>query len=141
MAQHPGATSQDAAGDMRWVHGLQRKLGVQPTGRQTWEQGFEPMGDIYRCASAEFFGTIVIVLTSGFAIISAGEALHATTDVYPYDTAAANLPPGNTLAELGPQGLLSVAVAVSSAIMVLLYQKKMLTFILHSSSFEKKNFS
>ena len=46
MAQQQlGADGGDGA-DMRWVHGLQRKLGTQPTGRQTWEQGFEPMGDI-----------------------------------------------------------------------------------------------
>lgn len=100
---------------------MQRKLGVQPSGRQTFETGDEPVGEIYRCASAELFGTVVIVLTTGFAITAAGEAIHATIDVYPYDTAAANLPPGNTLAELGPQGVLSVAVAVSSVVMMLLY--------------------
>lgn len=106
---------------MRWVHGLQRKLGVQPTGRQTFETGFEPVGEIYRSASAELFGTVVIVLATGFAIMAAGEAIHATTDIYPYDTAAANVPPGNTLAELGPQGVLSVAIAVSSTVMLLLF--------------------
>jgi hypothetical protein len=107
--------------DLRWLHGLQRKLGVQPSGRQTFEAGFEPVGEIYRCASAELFGTVVLVITTGFAITAAGEAIHATTDVYPFDTAAANIPPGNTLAELGPQGVLSVAVAVSAVVMLLLF--------------------
>jgi len=59
--------------DLRWLHGLQRKLGVQPSGRQTFEAGFEPVGEIYRCASAELFGTVVLVITTGFAITAAGE--------------------------------------------------------------------
>lgn len=83
--------------------------------------GFEPMSEIYRSGSAEFFGAAVLVFTSGFAVLGAGEAAHAQVGVYPDAVAGQRNPPGNALAELGPHGVLCVAVAVASIVAVLLF--------------------
>jgi len=104
-----------------WIPGLQSKLGFAPAARQTQSFGFEPMSEIYRSGSAELFGTAIIVFVSGFAVLSAGDAVHASTGAYPALTAGLNSPPGNALAELGPHGVMFVAVAVSSIATVLLF--------------------
>lgn len=51
------AAADEGAATPQWASTLQRKLGVAPTPRQTHQFGFEPMGEIYRQSSAEFFGS------------------------------------------------------------------------------------
>ena len=119
--QQAAAAAQHDPSDPRYLHRLQRTLNVLPTGRQTFETGHEPMADVYRAASAELFGTTVIVVGGGFSIMAVGEAMHAHAGAYPYDIARTNEPAGNALAELGPAGVLAVAVAVSSIITMLVF--------------------
>jgi len=119
--------AEEGAVTPQWAASLQRKLGVAPTPRQTHQFGFEPMGEIYRQSSAEFFGTFVLVFASSMAVLSAGGAIHAQggsvsgvrARQYPDEIARQRDPPGNHLGELGPSGVIYVAAAVGAAVIAL----------------------
>lgn len=126
----------------QWVGDLQRKLGVEPTAAQTHEFGYEPMSEIYRQCSAEFFGAVFPLYCA--ALLRAGSWLtsqtleYAGTAVLVFCASSAHVSAQSSTAEISadnpeitlrgdafvhisPSGTLCVGAAVAAVVTVLLF--------------------